>query len=72
MTSAVIERGQQSLAALENQVLKDNTVMPGEWIGGQVHFAKPTATESGKQYRITVVIGSDVHQIDVAQKAPAS
>lgn len=72
MTSAVIERGQQSLAALENQVLKDNTIMPGEWIGGQVHFAPPTATEAGKQYRITVVIGGDTHQIDVKQKAQSS
>jgi hypothetical protein len=38
MISGVIERGQQNLATLERSVLKDNTVMPGEWIGGQVYF----------------------------------
>lgn len=68
MTSAVIERGQQNMAALENQVLKDNTIMPGEWIGGQVHIAPPQNNEAGKEYRITILVGSDVHRIDVAQK----
>ena len=72
MTSAVIERGQQNMATLENQVLKDNTIMPGEWVGGQVHIAPPANNEAGKEYRMTVVVGSDVHQIDVAQKPSGS
>ncbi|WP_428031792.1 hypothetical protein [Ancylobacter sp.] len=72
MTASVIERGQQNLAVLENQVLKDNTIMPGEWIGGQVHIAPPANNDTGKEYRITVVVGSDVHQIDVAQRPAGS
>lgn len=72
MTAAVVERGRQNLTALEQQVLKDNTIMPGEWVGGQVHISPPAKTEKGKDYRITVVVGSDVHLIDVSQKAAGS
>ncbi len=72
MTAAVIERGQQNLAGLEQQVLKANTIMPGEWVGGQAHISPPAKTESGKEYRITVVVGADVHQIDVSQRAAGS
>ena len=38
MISDVIERGQANLATLEHAVIKDNTVMPGEWYGGQLHI----------------------------------
>lgn len=72
MMSAAVERGQQNMAALEQQVLKDNTVMPGEWVGGQVHFAPPANDASGKSYRISVTVGTDVHEIDVAQQAAGS
>ena len=72
MMASVVERGQQNMLALEQQVLKDNTVMPGEWIGGQVHIAPPAKTAGMKEYRITVTIGSDVHEIDVAQGAAGS
>ncbi|QFR34719.1 hypothetical protein [Ancylobacter sp. TS-1] len=68
MTASVVERGRQNLVALENQVLKDNTIMPGEWVGGQVHIAPPVNNEAGKEYRITVTVGPDVHRVDVAQK----
>lgn len=68
MISATIERGQANMAALERGVLKDNTIMPGEWIGGQLHFAPPEA-DSGqaKQYTISIAIGGEVHEIDVTQ-----
>jgi hypothetical protein len=37
--SATIERGQQNMVALERGVIKDNTMLPGEWYGGQLHVA---------------------------------
>jgi hypothetical protein len=42
MFAATIERGQQNMAQLEQSVIKDNTLMPGEWYGGQLHLAPPT------------------------------
>jgi hypothetical protein len=70
MISGVIERGQQNLAMLENSVLKDNTVMPGEWIGGQVYFS-PLEGEFGKSkhYAISVSLGGEAHTIEVTQEA---
>lgn len=67
MIDRAVETGQRNMAALEQQVLKDNTVMPGEWVGGQVHVAPPVNDPDGKFYVIRVVVGSDVHEIDVAQ-----
>src|SRR5262245_39604295 len=32
--AAIQVNGQQALDELQNSILKDNTVMPGEWIGG--------------------------------------
>lgn len=66
MISRAVETGQMNMAVLEQRVLKDNTVMPGEWIGGQVHIAPPVNDPDGKFYRIRVVVGSDVHEVDVA------
>ena len=42
MFAATIERGQQNMAQLEQAVIKDNTLLPGEWYGGQLHLAPPT------------------------------
>jgi hypothetical protein len=39
MFAATIETGQRNMAALEQTVIKDNTLMPGEWYGGQLHIA---------------------------------
>lgn len=72
MISNAVETGQRNMAALEQQVLKDNTVMPGEWVGGQVQFASPANDPEGKAYRITIAIGSDVHEIDVSQQGAGS
>lgn len=74
MISNTIAQGQANMAALERSVLKDNSVMPGEWIGGQIHFAPPEA-EAGqsKQYTISISLAGEVHEIDVTQgPRPAS
>lgn len=68
MFAATIERGQQNMAQLEQAVIKDNTLMPGEWYGGQLHLAPPTDQGSGpKTYTIIIMVGADRHVIEVAQ-----
>ena len=72
MIASTIERGRQNLAALEGGVIKDNTLLPGEWYGGQLHL-QPLLSESAgtqKTYTISLVIGSDRHDIDIVQGAP--
>jgi hypothetical protein len=68
MFAATVETGQRNMDALERSVIKDNTLMPGEWYGGQLHLAPPTDQAGGqKTYTIVITVGSDRHVIDVAQ-----
>jgi hypothetical protein len=56
MFAATVETGQRNMAALEQPVIKDNTLMPGEWYGGQLHLAPPTDQGGGpKTYSIVWV-----------------
>ncbi|WP_232628301.1 hypothetical protein [Methylobacterium sp. Leaf118] len=60
--------GQLNLAALEQNVIKDNTVMPAEWVGGQLHIEPPAGgVGAAKAYVITVPVGNDIHEITVTQ-----
>jgi hypothetical protein len=72
MISATVETGQRNMAALEESVIKDNTLMPGEWYGGQLHLAPPT-DKGGPQktYTMIITVGADRHVIEIAQ-GPAS
>jgi hypothetical protein len=66
--AATIESGQRNMAALEQAVIKDNTLMPGEWYGGQLHIAPPTDQAGGqKSYTIVITVGQDRHVVDIAQ-----
>jgi hypothetical protein len=68
MISATIETGQRNMAVLEQSVIKDNTLMPGEWYGGQLHLAPPVDQGGAqKTYTIVITVGSDRHVIDIAQ-----
>jgi hypothetical protein len=68
MISSTIEAGQRNMATLEQAVIKDNTLMPGEWYGGQLHLAPPADQGSGpKTYTVVITIGTDRHVIDVSQ-----
>jgi hypothetical protein len=71
MIASTIEQGQQNLSALERGVMKDNTLLPGEWYGGQLHI-QPLVNEGGgaKTYTITMLVGSDRHEIDITQGTP--
>jgi hypothetical protein len=68
MLSATIETGQRNMAVLEQSVIKDNTLMPGEWYGGQLHLAPPTDQGGGpKNYTIVISVGPDRHVIEISQ-----
>lgn len=68
MVSATIETGQRNMAVLEQAVIKDNTLMPGEWYGGQLHLSPPTDQGGGpKTYTIVITIGTDRQVVDIAQ-----
>ncbi len=49
MFAATVEAGQRNMAVLERSVIMDNTQMPGEWYGGQLHLAPPTDQGSSSQ-----------------------
>ncbi len=68
MISNTIEQGRVNLAMLERGVIKDNTLMPGEWYGGQLHI-QPLVSDDGtrKTYSISVQVGSDRHDITILQ-----
>jgi hypothetical protein len=68
MIAATVETGQRNMAVLEQSVIKDNTLMPGEWYGGQLHLAPPTDQGGGpKTYTIVITVGTERHVIDVSQ-----
>ena len=72
MISATIERGQANMAMLERAVIKDNTLLPGEWYGGQLHIVPLVSQDGPKWYTITATVGSDRHEIRIAQEAVSS
>jgi hypothetical protein len=66
--AATVESGQRNMAALEQTVIKDNTLMPGEWYGGQLHIAPPTDQAGGqKTYTIVITVGQDRHVVAISQ-----
>jgi len=68
MVAATVETGQRNMAMLEQAVIKDNTLIPGEWYGGQLHLAPPTDQGGGpKTYTIILTIGTERHVINVSQ-----
>ncbi|MFK4381020.1 hypothetical protein [Bradyrhizobium sp. USDA 223] len=69
MIAATIETGQRNMAVIEQSVIKDNTFMPGEWYGGQLHLAPPVTPDGGgtKTYQIVISIGPDRHVIEIVQ-----
>lgn len=72
LINAAVKDGQANLAALEREVIRDNTLMPGEWYGGTLHVAPPANAGNGagpKRYSIALTVGPDRHEIDVVQES---
>lgn len=72
MINAASRENRGSLAALEREVIKDNTLMPGEWYGGTLHVEAPPDTGGSagpKRYVIAMTVGPDRHEIEVVQEA---
>jgi hypothetical protein len=69
MISATVERGQQNMAELERGVMKDNTLLPNEWYGGQLHLQQLANDDSasGRTYTISLLVGSERHEIEIVQ-----
>ncbi len=66
--AAIQAQGQQRLGELQSTILKDNTVLPGEWIGGLVVLdAPPEAADGVASYRIDVQFGGEVHSFSVRE-----
>ena len=66
----VVETGQRNMAMLERSVIKDNTLMPGEWYGGNLTFEPPQSVDNeAKTYSISIPVGDEVHVIDISQYA---
>ena len=68
MIATTIESGQRNMAVLEQSVIKDNTLMPGEWYGGQLHLSPPTDQGGAqKNYTIVITVGTERHVIEISQ-----
>ena len=62
--------GDANLSRLEATILKDNTVMPGEWSGGTVVLAPPARAEgAAPNYSIVVLFGVEEHTFNVSHVA---
>ena len=59
--------GEINVAALENAMLMDNTILPGEAYGGVFVFdaAKVSSIKNPRSYRVNFKVGNDVHQFDL-------
>lgn len=71
MIANAVETGRNNLDRLEQTVIKDSTIFPGEWYGGQLQFEQPTGTPP-LSFRIVLRVGADVHEIDVTQVKPTA
>ncbi len=66
--SSLQQVGEQNLQMLEGTILKDHTVMPGEWYGGTIVLDPlHSASSNGKSYfDISIIYGGEQHTFSVA------
>jgi hypothetical protein len=55
--------GQNNLAALKGSVIKDNTLMPGEWYGGTIVLDAPKKSKSW---------GDQLHRLNIGRRRNSS
>ncbi|WP_126539681.1 hypothetical protein [Oharaeibacter diazotrophicus] len=68
--NAATTAGELNVAALENTMLMDNTILPGESYGGLFQFdpAKVAKLTDPKNYIVNFRVGRDLHQIRLTMK----
>jgi len=64
MIFSTIEQGQ---ANPERSVMKDDTLLPGEWYGRQLHLQPLAQSSEAKSYKIVLTVGADRHEIDIEE-----
>ena len=65
---ASIEAGaQNALTNLKATILKDHTLMPGEWHGGMIVLDPPEMGKQGAEYQITLRFDGEEHVFSVNQ-----
>jgi hypothetical protein len=65
---AIKAQGEANLDNLQAVILKDHTVMPGEWYGGTVMLQSLNTPESGLSYAVAVSFGGEEHRFSVSQR----
>jgi hypothetical protein len=66
--AALRAQGEENLGRLQLTILKDNTVMPGEWYGGSIVLAPPVqSNDRSAFYTIVVNFGGEQHTFAVDQ-----
>jgi hypothetical protein len=70
MVDAAVAQGQANLARLENEYVKDHTLLPGEWYGGVVGIEPPAYNQidETKTYMMSVKVGDDIHRFSIVQE----
>lgn len=67
--ASIQAQAQGKLQELQGTILKDHTVMPGEWHGGVIVFDDPPKSTAGAaEYQITVRFDGEEHVFNVAQR----
>lgn len=65
-------QAQDRLQELQATILKDHTVMPGEWHGGVIVFDAPAKADTGAaEYTITLQFDGEEHSFSVMQQRRA-
>lgn len=60
--------GDAQLSHLKDTILKDHTIMPGEWHGGVIVLDAPEKEDNGRvEYSIAVPFDQDMHAFTVTQ-----
>ena len=68
-TMASIEaNAQNALSGLKATILKDHTLMPGEWHGGVIVLDPPEMNQQGAEYQITLRLDGEDHLFTVNQR----
>ena len=66
--SSIEGQAQNALANLKATIVKDHTVMPGEWHGGVIVLGTPEKGAEGAEYQISLLFDGEEHTFSVSQR----